>query len=64
MWLCGYQPGPKPDAVADGFLGFVKRGQVFDFPSPDPIVLPTVETIETMKTIEMIGVDRLSALTH
>ncbi|MGI0486620.1 MBL fold metallo-hydrolase [Pantanalinema rosaneae CENA516] len=31
MWLYGYQPGELPDAVADGFQGFVKRGQVFEF---------------------------------
>lgn len=30
MWLYHYQPGPRPDAVADGFLGFVKAGQEFD----------------------------------
>jgi ribonuclease BN (tRNA processing enzyme) len=31
MWLYGYQPGPLPDAKKDGFCGFVKRGQVFEF---------------------------------
>jgi ribonuclease BN (tRNA processing enzyme) len=31
MWLYHYQPGPLPDAVADGFRGFVARGQQFDF---------------------------------
>lgn len=31
MWLYHYQPGPLPDAQDDGFCGFVKRGQVFDF---------------------------------
>lgn len=31
MWLYGYQPGELPDAIADGFLGFVRRGQVFQF---------------------------------
>lgn len=31
MWLYGYQPGKLPDASQDGFLGFVKRGQVFEF---------------------------------
>ncbi|MBD2576865.1 MBL fold metallo-hydrolase [Oscillatoria sp. FACHB-1406] len=30
MWLYGYQPGHLPNAREDGFLGFVKRGQVFD----------------------------------
>lgn len=32
MWLYGYQPGQIPDATADGFLGFVEPGQVFEFP--------------------------------
>lgn len=31
IWLYGYQQGTLPDAVKDGFLGFVKRGQVFEF---------------------------------
>jgi ribonuclease BN (tRNA processing enzyme) len=31
MWLYGYQPGDLPPAEKDGFLGFVKRGQTFDF---------------------------------
>lgn len=31
MWLYGYQPGNLPNARQDGFLGFVKRGQVFEF---------------------------------
>ncbi len=31
MWLYHYQPGPLPDAKKDGFRGFVKRGQVFEF---------------------------------
>jgi ribonuclease BN (tRNA processing enzyme) len=31
MWLYHYNPGPLPDAKADGFLGFVKKGQSFDF---------------------------------
>ena len=30
MWLYGYQPGPLPDAKEAGFLGFVKRGQIFE----------------------------------
>lgn len=33
IWLYGYQPGKLPDAKKDGFLGFVKRGQVVDFSS-------------------------------
>lgn len=31
IWLYGYQPGTLPHAVEDGFLGFVKRGQMFEF---------------------------------
>ncbi|MCF2146578.1 MBL fold metallo-hydrolase [Desmonostoc muscorum LEGE 12446] len=31
MWLYGYQPGLLPDAQKDGFCGFIKRGQIFDF---------------------------------
>lgn len=31
MWLYGYQPGQLPNALVDGFLGFVKRGQIFEF---------------------------------
>lgn len=31
MWLYHYNPGKLPDAVADGFLGFVKKGQSFIF---------------------------------
>jgi len=32
-WLYGYQPGQLPDALADGFLGFVRTGQSFDLSS-------------------------------
>lgn len=31
MWLYHYNPGPLPDAKKAGFLGFVKKGQVFEF---------------------------------
>lgn len=31
MWLYGYQPGALPDAEKDGFCGFVKKGQSFEF---------------------------------
>jgi ribonuclease BN (tRNA processing enzyme) len=30
MWLYHYQTGEKPNAEADGFAGFVKKGQVFE----------------------------------
>ncbi len=31
MWLYHYNPGPLPDPKKDGFRGFVKKGQTFDF---------------------------------
>lgn len=31
MWLYHYNPGQLPDAVKDGFQGFVVKGQVFYF---------------------------------
>ena len=31
MWLYGYQPGELPNSQQDDFLGFVKRGQIFEF---------------------------------
>jgi ribonuclease BN (tRNA processing enzyme) len=31
MWLYHYNPGHLPDAKDHGFLGFVKKGQVFNF---------------------------------
>ena len=31
MWLYHYQDGPLPDAPKDGFAGFVKQGQTFEF---------------------------------
>lgn len=31
MWLYGYQPGELPEATKEGFLGFVQRGQIFNF---------------------------------
>jgi ribonuclease BN (tRNA processing enzyme) len=31
MWLYHYQDGDLPDAKAAGFLGFVRKGQVFEF---------------------------------
>ncbi len=37
MWLYHYQDGELPDAIADGFLGFVKRGQVFDYHDPQSL---------------------------
>jgi len=32
MWLYHFNDGPLPDCVADGFCGFIKRGQVFELP--------------------------------
>lgn len=34
MWLYHYNPGQLPDAKKDGFRGFVKKGQIFDFKNP------------------------------
>ena len=31
MWLYHYQDGDLPDCKADGFAGFVNKGQVFEF---------------------------------
>jgi ribonuclease BN (tRNA processing enzyme) len=31
MWLYHYQPGDKPDAIEDGFNGFITKGQKFVF---------------------------------
>lgn len=31
MWLYHFNPGELPEAEKDGFLGFVKKGQVFHF---------------------------------
>jgi len=31
IWLYGYQPITTPDAKKDGFRGFVKRGDIFNF---------------------------------
>jgi ribonuclease BN (tRNA processing enzyme) len=30
IWLYHYSPGPLPDAIADGFRGFIHRGQSFE----------------------------------
>lgn len=34
MWLYHYNPGPLPNYKKEGFKGFVKKGQVFDFSDP------------------------------
>lgn len=31
MWLYDYNDGEKPDAIADGFKGYVVKGQIFSF---------------------------------
>jgi hypothetical protein len=31
MWLYHYNTGNLPDALSDGFLGFVQKGQIFQF---------------------------------
>lgn len=37
MWLYHYQDGDLPDCRADGFRGFVRKGQVFDYARPDSL---------------------------
>ena len=37
MWLYDYQDGEKPDCTEDGFLGWVEKGQVFDFDDPESL---------------------------
>ncbi|MCP4399331.1 MAG: MBL fold metallo-hydrolase [bacterium] len=37
IWLYHYQDGALPDAKADGFLGFIKKGQVFDYAQPQSL---------------------------
>lgn len=31
MWLYDYNDGPLPDAIKDGFQGFIVKGQAFEF---------------------------------
>ena len=38
MWLYHYHPGPLPDAKGDGFRGFVKKGQSFDFADESKLI--------------------------
>jgi ribonuclease BN (tRNA processing enzyme) len=45
MWLYHYQGGALPDAKSDGFQGFVKRGQIFEFVGGS--VLTSDEILET-----------------
>ncbi len=35
IWLYHYNPGALPNAVLDGFKGFVQKGQEFDLTDPD-----------------------------
>lgn len=37
MWLYHYQPGPRKDACADGFAGWVEKGKSFVFPAGSAI---------------------------
>lgn len=45
MWLYGYQPGHLPDAKSAGFLGFVQRGQIFEFYNrvPNPAISTAID---------------------
>ena len=42
MWLYHYQDGTLPDARADGFAGFVVKGQVFDYADAASFFPPNV----------------------
>lgn len=37
MWLYHYNNGELPDAKRDGFRGFAKKGQVFNFQNPETL---------------------------
>jgi len=44
-WLYGYPPGPLPDAVAAGFLGFVRAGQSFELTRKrDPVEVTAIRS--------------------
>ena len=34
MWLYDYQDGEKPDSTDDGLLGWIEKGQIFNFDDP------------------------------
>jgi ribonuclease BN (tRNA processing enzyme) len=38
MWLYHYQPGELPNAKADGFRGFARKGQCFDFQKEETLI--------------------------
>jgi ribonuclease BN (tRNA processing enzyme) len=40
VWLYGYEPLRLPDALADGFRGFVRAGQMFDLSSAEVVSRP------------------------
>ena len=56
MWLYHYSPGPLPDACAEGFLGFVRRGQSFDLAtsSMQPDETQRAETKEAAATLRQL----------
>ena len=41
MWLYGYQTGDLPTAIADGFHGFVHKGQEFEFANGEMTTVTT-----------------------
>lgn len=45
MWLYHYNDGELPNAIKDGFIGFVRQGQVFDF-----LDLESFKTYKEIKT--------------
>lgn len=48
MWLYHYQPNPPQNPVEDGFLGFIQKGQTFDF--------STLELLMDDKGVERVSV--------
>jgi L-ascorbate metabolism protein UlaG (beta-lactamase superfamily) len=49
MWMYHYQPGALPDAKKDGFRGFVKRGQAFDFVAEEVKLSKILQPISTVE---------------
>ncbi len=59
IWLYHYQPGKLPDAQLEGFCGFVKRGQIFDF--NDFQIYSQREGIDRDKSLEPSFLSRIGS---
>lgn len=51
IWLYHYNPGQLPNAKKDGFLGFVKKGQCFDFSDEKTLFVPLLATNKMPKRL-------------